>query len=370
MQKVIFILHIPPPIHGSAIVGKIIKDSTLINNSIQSKYINLGTSRSLEVIGKKPFQKIGVYLKIVCQTLIQLMFFKPDLIYIALTAKGKAFYKDAFIALLAKVSGKKIVYHLHNRSMAERQHKWLDVTLCNMIFKNTNVILLSKYLYLEIKKYVPIRHVHICPNGIPQLLDTVAKRKKVSSNDVQVLFLSNLMLAKGVFVLLDALEILKKRQLAFHCTFIGGESDISEELFQAKVMELGLSDYVQYAGKKYGEEKHNAFSSADIFVLPTLNETFGLVNLEAMQYSLPVISTLEGGIPDVVKDGETGFLVDKNDRQDLADKLEMLIKNPELRIQMGQLGRKHYEEYFTLEIFEQRFLEIINKILLKSNLNT
>lgn len=81
-----------------------------------------------------------------------------------------------------------------------------------------------------------------------------------------------------------------------------------------------------------------------------------------MQFSLPIISTFEGGIPDVVKDGINGFLVPQRDAQALADKLEVLIVNPLLRKEMGFAGRKLYEEKFTIEIFEKRLLEIFRNL--------
>ncbi|MDC8001200.1 glycosyltransferase family 4 protein [Aequorivita todarodis] len=363
-KKVLFILHLPPPVHGSSMVGQYIKNSSIINEAIHSEFINLGTSKSLDEIGKNPVQKIGAYLKIVFQTLKQLIVFRPNLVYIALTAKGKAFYKDAFIALLAKLFGRKIVYHLHNRSIAERQEKWLDVVLCKLLFKNADVILLSKYLYPEIQKYVPENRVHYCPNGIPDTVSKIPNEKIPNSDErVAILFLSNLMRAKGVFVLLEACGILQEKQLPFHCTFIGGESDITSEIFQKKVSELGLSEKVHYAGKKYGAEKERAFSKADIFAFPTLNETFGLVNLEAMQFSLPIVATFEGGIPDVVEEGKTGFLVEKENAGAFAEKLEILIKNGELRKRMGEAGKLRFERHFTLTTFENRFSSIIHKLV-------
>lgn len=363
-KKVLFILHLPPPVHGSSMVGQYIKESSIINDEINSEYINLGTSKSLDEIGKNPIQKISVYLKIVFETLKRLMLFQPDLVYIALTAKGKAFYKDAFVALLAKLFGRKIVYHLHNRSMAERQEKWLDVVLCKMLFKNTDVILLSKYLYPEIQKYVHENRVHYCPNGIPDATAQIPNTKIPNYKGiVQILFLSNLMKAKGVFVLLDVCKILHEKQLPFQCTFIGGESDITAEIFKKKVNELGLSEKVHYAGKKYGVEKELAFSRADIFAFPTLNETFGLVNLEAMQFSLPIVSTFEGGIPDVVEDGKTGFLVEKGNAEDFAEKLELLIRNAELRSQMGNAGKLRFESHFNLTTFENCFSSKIQKLI-------
>ena len=130
-----------------------------------------------------------------------------------------------------------------------------------------------------------------------------------------------------------------------------------------KIKEFGLKDKVNYIGKKYGEDKNRYWQYADIFVHPTFSDCFPLVLIEAMQYSLPIVSTFEGGIPDIVVDSETGFLVPQRDAVALADKLEILIKNPELRKQMGEAGRKKYEEEFTLERFENRLVEILKSVI-------
>jgi glycosyltransferase involved in cell wall biosynthesis len=167
--------------------------------------------------------------------------------------------------------------------------------------------------------------------------------------------------SKGVYVLLDACVILKKRQIPFRCIFIGGEGDITANQFFEKVSQWNLKDEVEYQGKKYGFDKEDAFGKANIFAFPTYyhNETFGLVNLEAMQHSLPVISTFEGAIPEVVIDGVNGFLVPQQNVEALADKLEILIGNRKLRNEMGLAGKKRYEEKYTLAIFENRICEIL-----------
>ena len=82
-----------------------------------------------------------------------------------------------------------------------------------------------------------------------------------------------------------------------------------------------------------------------------------------MQHSIPIISTLEGGIPDIIEDGITGFLIAPKNVEDLASKLELLIKNHDLRIQMGIAGRKKYEQQFTQQIFENRLHDIFQQIL-------
>lgn len=90
------------------------------------------------------------------------------------------------------------------------------------------------------------------------------------------------------------------------------------------------------------------------------NECFSLVLLEAMEHGLPCISTTEGGIPGIVDDGKTGFLVPKHDVAALADKIQLLLNDSVLRSNMGKAGREKFEKEFTLEVFEKRMVEILS----------
>ena len=83
-----------------------------------------------------------------------------------------------------------------------------------------------------------------------------------------------------------------------------------------------------------------------------------------MQFSLPIVSTFEGGISDIVEDSKTGFLVTQQDAQALANKLEELILNYKLRIKMGIAGRKLFDEKFTISHFEHRMHEILNSVII------
>ena len=119
-----------------------------------------------------------------------------------------------------------------------------------------------------------------------------------------------------------------------------------------------------YYGKKYGHDKLLFFKNADIFVFPTNypNECFPLVLLEAMEYALPCISTNEGGINDII-DSKTGFVINKNDTNALADKIEWLFINNTERISKGLAGRQRFKEEFTLSQFEKRMTNIFKNIL-------
>lgn len=116
---------------------------------------------------------------------------------------------------------------------------------------------------------------------------------------------------------------------------------------------------VCYHGRKYGKDKTVYLGNDDALVFPTYyhNETFGLVNLEAMEHKLPVIATDEGGIPDVVKNGENGLLCKKRDADSLASSIAILCDDEKLRQAMGEDGYRKFKENFTLQAFENKIVE-------------
>ena len=367
-KRILFILPLPPPVHGAAVVSQQIKDSVIINSGLDADYVNLSTSRDVSEIGhtglwlalKKSCRLVCIFFR----TLYLLIVNRYDLCYIAMTCHGKGFLKDAPIALLCKLLGRKMVIHQHNKGMSQDLNRPLYSKLFPLVYRNAGVILLSWQLYPDIQQVVRREDVMVCPNGINL---TCSGNAAIQSNGrPHLLFLSNLLESKGVLVLLDALRILKNRGNDLVCNFIGGESkEIDATRFEREVLDRGLGEIVHYAGRRYGEEKEQFLKDSDIFVFPTFyyNECFPLVILEAMQYSLPVITTREGGIPDIVIDGQTGILVEKNDPEALADAIVRLIDNPELARQMGAAGRKRLEENFTERHFETRFTDILHTLL-------
>jgi len=360
-MKILFVLHYPPPIHGAAAIGLQIIESKVVNDTFDCKYINLGTSITINEIGGKSFIKVFRYISIFSRMFWELISNRPDLCYISITSKGTPFYKDATLAFLVKLFGVKLIYHFHNKGVSLRQDKFVDNLLYRLTFKNSSVILLSKYLYPDIQKYVLNDQIWYCPNGIPDVV--INKHINNDKHVVNLLFLSNLIESKGVFILLEVCKMLQDKKLDFQCTFVGGVGDISEQQFQSKLQALKIENSVNYAGKKFGKDKELFFTNTDIFILPTLNDCFPLVLLEAMQYSIPVISTFEGGIPDIVEEGVTGFLVPQNNVEALAEKLEILIRDQELRIHMGTAARNKFETEFTLTKFEMRFKNILQQVL-------
>lgn len=359
MNRIFFILHMPPPVHGAAMMGKYIHDSQVINEAFDCRYFNLTLAKNLQDIGKGGFRKLWDFIQQLGKIRKEVRNFQPDLCYVTPNAKGGAFYKDFVVVIMLKVMGQNVVVHYHNKGVATRQNRILDNWLYQRFFRNLKVILLAKPLYQDICNYVKEKDVYFCPNGIPVQQELPAR---INHGGFNILFLSNMMEAKGVWDLVEACRILKEKGKKFHCHFVGKWSDISEEEFQRKIHLFNMGNCISAYGGKYGNEKETYFQKADVFVLPTHNECFPLVLLEAMGHGLPCISTQEGGIAAIIDEGKTGYVVERKNPQALAGKIERLIDQPALCKAMGIAGKEKLNREFTLNKFECKLRDILQEI--------
>ena len=357
--KVLFILHLPPPVHGAAMVGKSIHDSILVNETFATRYHNLATSASLQEIGKFRFRKLFDFIGLCRNVRREVRAFNPDLVYITPNATGLAFFKDFLIVQSLKRMGCRVVMHFHNKGFSSKCGNWLYNFCYKRFFSGTKVILLSKYLYDDARAYVSESQLFVCHNGTAPI-GLSAHSRAAANTEPHLLFLSNLMESKGLFCLLEACRELKLKGYQFVCDIVGAETpEVSEASLHRQIALMGVEDVVRYHGKCYGEAKEKMFAQSDVFVFPTYNEAFPLVLLEAMQHHLPIVSTREGGIPDILKEGENGLFCNKKDAASLARVLERLLDDEDLRRQMGEQGYKSYQEKFTLRHFEENMTRIL-----------
>lgn len=166
--KILFIMHMPPPVHGAAMVGQYIHDSKHINEKFEGHYINLTTAKNLQDIGKVGIRKLIDFYALLRKIRRRLKTINPDLVYVTPNACGGAFYKDYIVVQMIKRMGYQVVVHYHNKGVSTRQNRFLDNFLYQRFFKGIKVILLSECLYDDVKKYVKREDVFVCPNGIPE----------------------------------------------------------------------------------------------------------------------------------------------------------------------------------------------------------
>lgn len=360
LSRCLFIVPLPPPVHGSTVMCQYIKDSKLINDEFDCDYVNLSVSRNMGEVHSFNFIKIWRFIYAYLDVFFKLMTRRYALCYVAL-AFHKSLLKDVPFVLLCKLFQRRVIIHLHGKGASQDAKSSFYRWLLYATFKNTKVILLSWRLYPDVEQFVKREDVSICPNGIP----AVNYEYKERNNPVpRLLFLSNLIVSKGVLILLDALKILKDKGNSFICDFVGGETnEIDAKRFSEEVEKRKLNRFVVYHGRKYGEEKEQMFGQTEIFVFPTFynNECFPLVILEAMQHGLPVVTTDEGAIPDEVIDGENGLIGEQKNPSSIADCIERFLKDELLRKKMGEDGYKKFNQYFTIDAFESNMRNLLVK---------
>jgi glycosyltransferase involved in cell wall biosynthesis len=363
LKKILFIVQLPPPLHGASVMNNLVFNSELINSNFSVDLINLQFARSLEELKKFSFPKLFKAFLYCFSIIKRSLFYKPDLVYFTLSPKGYSFYRDSIYVFLLKLFNNKIVFHLHGKGIRESiKRTSINKHVYNWVFKNTYVICLSQRLTNDLEgvyKSLP----YIVPNGIRMLPEIEGKEFEKHVSVPQILFLSNYIRDKGILTIIDALNKLKKQGYIFNSRLVGAPVDLSIEFLKGHISDLNLSECIQITGPLFNDEKMCEFRNADIFCFPTYNDAFPLVILEAMQFSLPVISTFEGGIPDIVIENETGFLVDAQNPEILADKISILLKDKQLRIDMGKKGHERFINNFTLTHFENNIYKTFQAIL-------
>lgn len=355
-KRILFVLHLPPPVHGASAVGAQIRDSRLVADAFDTRFVNLSASQRLGEIERFSFRKVSFLFRLLREVRKSVREWRPDLVYVTPASGGPGFLKDYFLIRMLKREGCRIIAHMHNAGVREHQDNWLYNHLYSRFFPDIQVILLSERLFPDIQKYVPQERVSVCPNGVAGMDLPVASKSSVPT----LLFFSNLLVGKGILDFVDACRILKGKGIVFKADIAGAETaDLDRKGLETLLKESGLEEMACYHGAAYGADKAALFARADVFVFPSHREAFGLVAAEAMSAGLPVVATKVGSLPEMVAEGENGFLVDVGNVAALAGRMERLLSDPELRQSMGRAGYARYRDRFALEQFEKRITEIL-----------
>ena len=178
-----------------------------------------------------------------------------------------------------------------------------------------------------------------------------------------ILAVGQLKQKKGFPVLLKACAIIKRRGVTFRCQIVGDGPD--RETLEQLQRELDLFDDVSFLGAQSNDTVMRIYEDATLFALPCViaenDDRDGIPNvlLEAMAFRVPVISTPVSGIPEILDDGVTGLLSDPGDESSLADAIERLLGDPELRAAIGDRARSFVQERFDIRDNIGRLLQLL-----------
>jgi glycosyltransferase involved in cell wall biosynthesis len=250
--------------------------------------------------------------------------------------------------------------------------KWLNAK----VIKHSNACTANSCATAQMAKDISMRdNIAVVPMGInPRFLSATRGRNTQRSASVNgqksIVYAGRLIDLKGVDYLIRALPAVLK-EFPKTKLFVIGSGPMKDDLVTLS-NRLNLADTVTYIDKVPQEKLLEFYASADLFVLPSIvnekgeTEGLGVVLLEAMACGLPVIGSAVGGIPDIIKDGDTGLLARQKEPESLAEKITQIFSDESLRRKLVENGYQMVEKNFSWDTISEKFIELYREALNRS----
>lgn len=232
---------------------------------------------------------------------------------------------------------------------------------------------------------VPFERIGVIPNGIdpdeyrPKPNDDVLRRYGVDPDVPFVLFVGRITRQKGIIHLVNAIQYLRPGTQVVLCAGAPDTKEIEQEMAEKVAQAKGATEQriVWISQMLPREDVITLYSQAAVFVCPSVYEPFGIINLEAMACETPVVASAVGGIPSIVVEGETGYLVRFEPRgpvdfepkdpdafaRALAEKINIVMAAPEKQVSMGRRGRQRVEERFSWRAVAEQTLAFYQSLV-------
>jgi len=268
----------------------------------------------------------------------------------------------AVAPILKFVFRKKIVFTYHGSDLLKGGNK-KDKLMSKLLKSADEIILVSDYLQKEFIKRFPqfSPHSHSIHCGVnnkmffPQDKEETLKKLQLPQDKFNILFLGRVINDKGIDVFEQVMDNLKDVE-DFHFIVVGDGKE--KEKLQEKYEHLYNVSFHSSIPKN---EVPLWFNAADVFVFPTKREAFGLVALESIACGTPVITHNVGGVPEIIKDGQSGFLVNLGDNDDFSRKILELYESPALKNSFSINGYNNSKEH-TIEKQINKILNVYNTL--------
>lgn len=366
MNKVIFFSGAKPPQTGGELYNFKLSEY-LDKKGWQQEYVSLHEKRHYLRLSKIPFLGNAIASLIFAIILLK---YRGILVedhyfsqYLILTNfVQRVFFKSKIIVVVHLFysydsSDKFFLRKLFNRTIEKIRLSFADLIIASSDYSKSEIV--SVGINPEL--------VHVLSPGLDRekfkILSSSGKfDREDSKTSKKILCVGNYVSRKGIIYLIEAFSQIKRRDFSLH--LVGNRKKNSSYYNQLNnaVKKLKLTECVVFHDGSDQENIKQLYASADIFVLPSFKETFGIVFLEAMHYGLPIITTNVSAMPELIEEGKNGFLVPPGDSQALAKAISKLIENLELIKKMGELGRKKVATSYYWEQTGCKFVKILENM--------
>jgi len=285
--------------------------------------------------------------------------------------QANLFYSALFSLIAAKICKKPFLWTLH---ILDNVFKYKNLIKLLVKLSDKTITICNNYITVAKKEGLDVSKFQTIYDGI--LADTSFSEDMQKVKEIKI---NEKWIEKPIVAMIARIDLKQKRQQDFiesvvivlkkfpkaYFLIVGGTSNPYEEKQKRElenlIKENGLSDKVILTG--FLPDLKNLLLNIEIFVLPSLKEGVPAAILEAMVAKKPVIATNIGGIPEVIVDGGTGFLVPPQNPQVLAEKIIYLLKNPQIAKEMGEKGYQRIKSYFTLEKMAREHEKLYDNLL-------
>jgi glycosyltransferase involved in cell wall biosynthesis len=334
---------------GISRVIKIWRENNFLDN-YEAKYISTVSGRG--------FSKVLYFFKAICVMLISINK-KCKFIYIH-TSSSKGFYRKTIIVLIGLLFRKTIILHFHPTHFCGfySNTKGMRKAYITSILKYVDAfVVLSKNSKEFLLSYYPDKPIYVIEN--PVKISEMVNKTGVAREECSLLYLGCFIKAKGVYDLVDAIEIVALHYPNIHLDFFG---NMEVEKLKSYVDDKKMSKYISVNNWINFEEKVEALYKHTLLILPSYSEGIPNVILEAMATKTPIISTVVGGLSEILVDRENSVITEVGNPQDLSEKILMCLRDKQLREKISNNAHREVEQKYDVGVIKKKVNEVFEGV--------
>jgi GT2 family glycosyltransferase len=367
-KKVLLLGVLAPFDSGPARVYRTLLESPWAGN-FQVRFLDLQFARDVADFERLRPQKFLHLLGYLLRTAGWLAGERYHALCLPLSTNRNAFLKDSLFAGLGFLFQVPVIVFEHGTNIPAlyaRSGPGMRWLMRGTLGRVAHFVVLAECLKFNFAPFAPAEKITAVHLGLAPLAPLPRRRNEGNCGKFRVLFLSTLLHLKGPLTLLEALASIHRTRQDFRCTLAGGwgsDASVMQPLIAHHIAAGQLEKAVSLPGAVDGQRKLDLLGDADLFVFPTLGDSYGIVLLEAMRAGLPIVASRVGAVPEIVSDGSNGFLCEPGKADELAEKIVALLDHPELCRQMSANNRRRFEQFFTAEQFAGRMAGVFDSVI-------
>ena len=271
------------------------------------------------------------------------------------------FLKDFLFCATGILLGRQVVFHDFGQYVRELHDSlpfWQRIMLRWMLRHAAGSIVMGESVRAVYEGFMDNKKIFVVPGVVENTRDWDVLSIRPAAGSLNILYFSHMSKLKGIFVAFEATAKILCARGDVAVTFAGPieSEEVAHRLEDLQKEYPGRVSYMGYVEDV--RERTAIFRGADVFMFTTLRDVFGLVILHAMAEGVPVVASREGTIPEIVVDGQTGFLCEKGKADDFAQKIIQFLSDDTLRKKMSVDSRARFESFYNPEQYGKRMVDV------------